>query len=343
MSLLPSMLPVPLGVAQSMSFTGDLVAADYGWALAAVYLAGFVEPKEKGYHTYVLPDNGMRAALGLDYRDTLTNHVRRHQRLRAAKLGTIALPHYKFELEGTPNEFVSNSLGAKGTSTRDWTIHPAAVEMWRRASHFVYIPLKLLQRTDCKYSVPLFLRMLAWNTGGAEARTCLHKRDGDKLIMRLPMSELGFLNTPKSMRPSAIIDALQVAAAEIAENTDWSVVITPRIVRTKAAPAGRIRDIEIHVYVPELEEQPQFVPVIDITDGKTWRRQRVYRNKYRLSDKPRADTTNVTVLGARKTDSNAGQNLSPVATGTMHVKQDKFRGQPAIVFSYDPEEEEIDF
>ncbi|GLQ53612.1 hypothetical protein [Devosia nitrariae] len=241
--MLPDLIPIPTDTAARYYVSGDLTARDQSWAVALLVQA--VERGETG--TVLLPDNRTREALGLVRRDKIVTEEARWRRLRAGIMCRRKPPTVTFATSGDGSEYpVRHNLDDMLAVTIDEDLARAFDP--GRHGDLVYLPLRILQRAECRYTLTMMMRVLAWSAGEVNRRWVV-RDDAGKLKLRVPMADLrDALSTPAAMKPVAFAEVLETVCREITELTDYSVTAVPRKAHT-----GRIRDIEIDVIVPDVD------------------------------------------------------------------------------------------
>ena len=262
--MLPELIPIPAQTAAEFTVRGDCTGRDIAWAL--VLLMQAVGKGESG--EVLIPDNRTRELLGLTRRDKIATETARWERLRDLRINGRPVPTVRFERIGGQGEWPMRhqSLDGELAVVVDEDL---ADQFTDRNDDVVWLPLRLLQLSDSRYTVPAFMRMLAWSIGDYP-RAWRVQDTARRVKLRIPLDYLvEALGVPASLRPHQVLArVLQPAADEITSATDYEVTMLPRI----APSSGRIRDIEVTIYVPDVEAAVESMGDPAMREG-TWRRK----------------------------------------------------------------------
>lgn len=330
MPLFPDHLQIPVSTAANADIAGDLTGRDISWMFGALWLAARTE-RWQSANSVILPDNPLRAELGLGHRDRVEVENARHKRLSAARIGRMPAPHLQLKQESDGTVYAQRASGAGGEGML-WIVSREAADLMKAGGESVSLPLRLLQRSDSRYTVPLALRLLAW-AAGFVSRSFVQKSGDGTHNFRVPLAAFDFLDWPDTMRPSARVAKLKAAAEEIIAFSDIVVEITPRMIKTRSMPAGKLRDVDIFISVPDVtatEHKP-------VADTQGWRRRTITRRPSKPLRPTPADTTNVAVLpvkrGLAQLNTNRGRDLHPTSTPVGYTPRSAPMGfRPSVGF-----------
>lgn len=240
--MLPDLIPIPVTTAARFSVSGDLTARDQSWALALLIQA--IEVGETG--TVSLPDNRTREALALTRRDKIVTETARWRRLRDGTMCGLRTPSVEWATAPDGSAYpLRHNLEDRLAVMIDEDLAEAFDP--DLTDDVVYLPVRILQHAECRYTVTMMMRLLAW-AGGQVDRRWVVRQAGGLLRLRIPVGDLrDALSTPANMKPGAFAEVLETVCREISSLTDYVVAATPKVAHT-----GRIRDVEIDVLVPDV-------------------------------------------------------------------------------------------
>lgn len=243
--MLPELIPIPAQTAAEFKVEGTCTGRDIAWALALLMQS--VDRGEAG--EVLISDERTREALFIKRSDTIERENGRWARLYHLTICGRPAPCVPFETMGGQGAWPRRHKTAAGEISVivDQDLVDAFTD---RSGDVVFLPRRLLELADSRYTVPMMMRVLAWSVGDYP-RAWKVVDTARKVKIRVPLQVIiEALDLPASMKPSQIAGrVLSQVADEITSFTDYEVTLTPRV----APSTGRIRDIEVTIHVPDVE------------------------------------------------------------------------------------------
>lgn len=248
MGLLPDVITVPRATAAGLTIDGRHISArDLSYALSVAWLAAGMKPEKDTADHYRIPDNRLRGALGLSRRDTVEVEEARFRRLRDGRFVfdvPIPMPTVMFRGD-TP---VRSNLDDELT----WIVDPRLIDLFQVAdgTPTVPLPLRLLIGARVRWSVDIFLKMMAQHALGNDGAGIVSWAD-DRIGLRLPVDEICRRFHLPDLQGSQILQRyLEPAVDDLFEAAGITLEIEARRSATRRNPKGKIRDITIHMVFP---------------------------------------------------------------------------------------------
>lgn len=243
--MLPSLIPIPAAAAASFRVQGSCTGRDLSWALALLMAA--VDCGDSG--EVLISEEAIRQSLFIKRSDAIVRENERWTRLRDLRIKGRPAPCVPFESIGGQGEWPRRHKDADGNITV-LIDEDLAERFTDTEGDVVYLPRRLLELADSRYTVPMMMHVLAWSAGDYP-RSWKVTDTSRRVRIHVPLDHLiDVLDLPASMKPSQVVSrVLSRAAAEISAFTDYEVEMAPRI----AQSSGRIRDIEVTIHVPDVE------------------------------------------------------------------------------------------
>ncbi len=258
--MLPELIPIPASAAAEFRVEGTCTGRDISWSLALLLQA--VERGEAG--EILISDEKTRDALFIKRSDAIERENQRWERLRHLRICGRPAPCVPFETMGGQGEWARRHKTPEGEITVE--VDQDLVDLFTdRSGDVVYLPRRLLELGDSRYTVPMMMRVLAWSVGDYP-RSWKVVDTARRVKIRVPLQHIvDALDLPVSMKPSQVVGrVLAQVSEEITTFTDYEVTMTPRL----APSTGRIRDIEVSIHVPDVEAAVEAMIQADIVAGQ---------------------------------------------------------------------------
>lgn len=295
--IVPEQLPIAAALAAQFHVEGDVTARDLSYAL--MFLREAAELGEGG--EVMLHDNATRHALALSRRDRIEVEEARWSRLRSCTIHGLPAPVIRYATRPDGTEYPWRH--------KDGDLRPMIIdEDLLRAyvgdgDDMVFLPLRLLQHAESRFSIILMMRVLAWAQGDYPKKS-LVRRNGKSLTLKFGMAEWSTITGAPALNQRLVDEYLVRAATEISDLTEWQVTIRPRVAHT-----GRIRDIEIVIVDPV--DDPAYDDRTIEARSTSWRPASRPSRKLKKVPAVQAPATPVTVSKAALDNAVPLSRLSP--------------------------------
>lgn len=245
-------IPVSAEFASSFSIEGEVTARDL--SVACLFLHQAAVLGEAG--DVMLRDNGTRHALALTRRDRIHVEEARWRRLRDCRIAGLPAPTLKFGRRPDGSEYPWRH---NADDRFPVMIDPDLIDLWTGDGGVVYLPLRLLQLAESRFSIIILMKAMTWAQGDFP-RKSLVRRKGPSITLRFGLEELAGMIGSKNAWNRRLVDQYLIPAAEeISELTDWQITIRPVVAHT-----GRIRAVDI-VIVDPVEDPALDERMIEVT------------------------------------------------------------------------------
>ncbi|KQN75040.1 hypothetical protein [Devosia sp. Leaf64] len=276
MSVLPAEIELSARAVSEMNVEGAdrFSARDLSYALCVIYLALHRQPEDEEGEIYRIPDNRLRAALGLSRRSGLETEAARYVRLRDSTVRIddgrrMQLPTTLFRLQSGRSEPVMHNLGDEVS----WVIDSGLLDAFRpSAGDRVRIPVSLLAGASTRGGLELSCRLLALHAlGPTNPKTKAWDDEYCTISMPYAKAERA-LRLPK-VPPSALMDKFLKPAFQDAWNAcGLTIDVEMRRSGTVSKSIGRVRDIVIFVRRPAPSPIAEKLRNIEAERGGTWQK-----------------------------------------------------------------------
>ena len=227
-------------------------ARDLSYAIAVIHLGMHGQPDDPESHIYRIPDNRLRASLGLTRRDNAEVEDSRFIRLRDSSVKiedgpSMPLPTTTFRLrsgEMMPNRNVLDDEVS-------WTIDPGLIDAFRpKVGDTVHIPLDLIRGAQNRYGLEFALKVLAMHAMGADQPGTMKWTD-DSLVRKVKVTQIFEVFGIGKMPASVFEDRyLQTATRDGFDAAGISIDVEMRRGSTRANPVGKLKELIIYMHKP---------------------------------------------------------------------------------------------
>jgi hypothetical protein len=274
MAVLPPEIELSATAVAGMNIDGAdrFSARDLSFALSVIYLALHGHPEDDDGEVYRLPDNRLRAALGMTRRENLDKEAARFIRLRDSTVRVddgprLPLPTTLFRMRGGSSEPVIHNMDDQV----GWVVHPGLLEAFRPSeSDRVRIPTALLANASTRLGLELGCRLLAMHAlGPASPRTI--KWDSEFFTAVLPYADAVRVLRLPNVVPSVLNDKFLKPAFRDGWDAAGIVVdVELRRSGSAARPVGRVRDVAIFMRRPAASPIAERVRAIEEERVGSW-------------------------------------------------------------------------
>ena len=261
--MLPDTLEIADTLAATLRFDATLTARDRSLLFAVSWYAARSPGVEGGDRCYV-PDLPLRRDLGDMRRPDAIREQSRYDRLEDATMRTDeTLPDL---MDGAFVPIVP--AGSRRVIIADgmvWETDERIRRTFQTApgDAAVGVPLSILAKSRCRYTLPLVLRLLAWGSGYHPSKW-RRRSNAAGVVLRIPVSTLQDELGVGGLAPSELLRReLLPAIEEIRAFSDLVVDIEPVHAPSLRRPQGRVMAFDILVGPVEKRVIPMPAPVYE--------------------------------------------------------------------------------
>ncbi len=254
MAVLPPEIELSATAVAGMHFDAAdrFSARDLSFALSVIWLALHGQPEDDDGEVYRIPDNRLRAALGMTRRENLDKEASRFIRLRDSTVRLddgprLPLPTTIFRMRSGSSEPVIHNLDDQIS----WVIHPGLLKAFRPSEgDTVRIPTALLANATTRLGLELACRLLAMHALGPDSpRT--KKWDSEYFTATLPYADAVRALRLPNVSPSVLNDKfLKPAFRDCWDAAGMVIDVELRRSGSAARQVGRVRDVAIFMRRP---------------------------------------------------------------------------------------------